>query len=95
MSSKYEPLARDIVQLVGGKENVTNAYHCMTRLRVSVHDSSLVKEDAAFQEWGAKGVVRNGDAYQVIVGLSVPQITEAFKKLVEGRAQIPEGIVTN
>ena len=33
MSSKYEPLARDIVRLVGGKENVSQAYHCVTRLR--------------------------------------------------------------
>ena len=64
----------------------------MTRLRVSVSDETLVKDDKAFLEWGAKGVVRNGDAFQVIVGLSVPQVTEAFKDLVSGKTEMPSGI---
>lgn len=76
----------------GGAENIDSVTNCMTRLRVSVKDPSLVKDDAAFTEWGAKGVVRNGDAFQVIVGLSVPQVTEAFKQLADGRAKMPEGI---
>lgn len=90
----YLDEAAGYLMAFGGPENIASVTNCMTRLRVSVHDPSLVKEDAAFQEWGAKGVVRNGDAFQVIVGLSVPQITEAFKKLVEGKVPIPEGIVT-
>ncbi len=76
----------------GGAGNIVSVTNCMTRLRVSVIDQALVKDDAAFQEWGAKGVVRNGDAYQVVVGLSVPQVTEAFKDLVAGRAEMPAGI---
>lgn len=51
-----------------------------------------MKDDKAFLEWGAKGVVRNGDAFQVIVGLSVPQVTEAFKDLVSGKTEMPSGI---
>ena len=76
----------------GGPENIKSITNCMTRLRVTVNDPALVKDDKAFTEWGAKGVVRNGDAFQVIVGLSVPQIAEAFKKLVDGRAKMPAGI---
>ena len=33
MSKEYEGLARDIVQYVGGKENINDVYHCQTRLR--------------------------------------------------------------
>lgn len=76
----------------GGATNIVSVTNCMTRLRVSVSDESLVKDDKAFQEWGAKGVVRNGDAFQVIVGLSVPQVTEAFKDLVSGKIEMPAGI---
>lgn len=76
----------------GGAENIVSVTNCMTRLRVSVSDETLVKDDKAFLEWGAKGVVRNGDAFQVIVGLSVPQVTEAFKDLVSGKTEMPSGI---
>ena len=46
MSSKYEPLAHDIVRLVGGKENVSQAYHCVTRLRFILADEGKADEDA-------------------------------------------------
>lgn len=77
---------------LGGAANIVSVTNCMTRLRVSVSDETLVKDDKAFLEWGAKGVVRNGDAFQVIVGLSVPQVTEAFKDLVSGKTEMPSGI---
>ena len=38
--------------------------------------------DAEFKEGGAHGLVRNGRAFQVIVGLDVPQVREAFDQLV-------------
>mgnify|MGYP000323302312 FL=1 len=36
MSQKYESLAQTIVKLVGGKENVNDVYHCVTRLRFKI-----------------------------------------------------------
>lgn len=79
----YIDEAAGYLEAFGGADNISAVTNCMTRLRVTVNDEALVKDDAAFQEWGAKGVVRNGDAFQVIVGLSVPQIKEAFDKLVD------------
>lgn len=38
MSKQYAPLAADIVRLVGGKANITEAYHCQTRLRFALKD---------------------------------------------------------
>ena len=45
MSKQYEALARDIVANVGGKDNISNVYHCQTRLRFT-----LVDNDKADQE---------------------------------------------
>lgn len=57
--------------------------NCATRLRVSVADESLVSpSDAEFKSAGALGVVRKGKAFQVIVGMDVPQVRERFETMV-------------
>ena len=43
---KYTKTVKAIVENVGGKENISGAAHCMTRLRLNLYDSSKVKEDA-------------------------------------------------
>ena len=54
-----------------------------TRLRVSVADESLVStSDADFKNAGALGLVRKGKAFQVIVGMDVPQVRERFETMV-------------
>ena len=62
------------------KRQVNN---CATRLRVSVADESLVStSDADFKNAGALGLVRKGKAFQVIVGMDVPQVRERFETMV-------------
>ncbi|OIM96890.1 hypothetical protein BIY40_05120 [Pediococcus acidilactici] len=39
----YSQLAKDIVALVGGKENIENLIHCITRLRFYLKDESLAQ----------------------------------------------------
>ena len=68
---------------LGGKENIQEVNNCATRLRISVNDETVVKPDAAFREGGAHGVVRNGKAFQIVVGLSVPQVRERFEELIK------------
>lgn len=43
---KYEQLAKEIVQCVGGKDNISFVTHCMTRLRLSLKDSSLAQTES-------------------------------------------------
>lgn len=45
MSNKYKDTATEIIKLIGGKENITDAWHCVTRLRFNVIDSKQVKID--------------------------------------------------
>ena len=41
---KYQELSKRVVELVGGKENVSKLTHCVTRLRFIVKDKSLLQE---------------------------------------------------
>jgi len=74
--------ARTFLEALGGKENIQDVTNCATRLRITVKDPSLVKESKVFVGLGAHGLVNNGKAVQVIVGLSVPQIRERFEALL-------------
>jgi PTS system arbutin-like IIC component len=60
---------------------VTN---CATRLRVTVADPDKVAAVGKFTKAGAFGLVKNGKAIQVIVGLSVPQVRSYFDALLKG-----------
>lgn len=79
----YSQRAHDFLALLGGAENITNVNNCATRLRVSVADENKVDtSDANFKNAGALGVVRKGKAYQVIVGMDVPQVRDRFEDMV-------------
>ncbi|MFY0930634.1 PTS transporter subunit EIIB, partial [Lactobacillus paragasseri] len=42
---KDEQMCKEILKFVGGKSNIAEAYHCITRLRLNVRDLSKVKVD--------------------------------------------------
>lgn len=67
---------------LGGKENIEEVTNCATRLRVTVKNGKLVQDTKVFVEGGAHGLVCKGNAVQVIVGLSVPQVRERFEALL-------------
>lgn len=60
-------LANQILKLVGGKENITAAINCMTRLRIRIKDDSKVQLEALKATQGVMGVVE-ADTLQVVVG---------------------------
>ena len=82
-SERYREQAAIFLEAVGGRDNVVKVNNCATRLRLTVSDVNLVQEDAAFKAGKAHGVVRNGDALQIIVGLDVPQVREQFELLMQ------------
>lgn len=45
MAKDYNALAKSIIELVGGEENVVSLAHCMTRLRFKLKDHSKAKTD--------------------------------------------------
>lgn len=80
--NKTAQKAEAILEALGGKENIVDVTNCATRLRLTVKDESKLASDAAFKAAGALGVVRNGKAIQVIIGLSVSQVREEFEQLL-------------
>lgn len=60
--------AERIIALLGGRENIVLVDACMTRLRVTVNDSSKVAELADWKAEGALGLLVKGDGIQAIYG---------------------------
>ena len=44
MAAKYEEIAKSIIQVAGGKENIISATHCATRLRLILKDKDIVDD---------------------------------------------------
>ncbi|MEU3228316.1 PTS transporter subunit EIIC [Streptomyces sp. NPDC006976] len=87
---KNRATAAAILPLVGGAANVSSIAHCMTRLRLGLHDRSLVQDEALKAVPAVMGVVED-DTYQIVLGPgTVARVTPEFEKLVEeGRAEAP------
>lgn len=64
----YNKIARQIIKCVGGKENITGAMHCATRLRLNLVDESKVDEEALTDIDVVKGTFLAKGQYQVILG---------------------------
>ncbi|MCG7588589.1 glucose PTS transporter subunit EIIB, partial [Photobacterium sp. OFAV2-7] len=71
------------IEGLGGSGNIELLTNCATRLRIKVKDPDLVKPTAYFQQKGAVNVVRNGDSFQIIVGLTVPQVKEEMAQVLQ------------
>jgi len=74
-------IASDILAAVGGKENVTQATHCMTRLRLNLNDTSIPNEEEVKKIPGILGVVQAGGQFQIIIGQNVPKVYAEFCNL--------------
>ncbi len=71
-------LARQYIAAVGGSDNLTGIDACITRLRLTVKDSSVVN-DAMAKRLGASGVIRlNKTSVQIIVGFVAEKIANAM-----------------
>lgn len=77
---KYETMIDDILVNIGGKGNIENAAHCMTRLRLTLKDQGKVNEDALKSIDGVMGVVNKGVQTQIIIG---PNVSNVYKEFVE------------
>ena len=71
---KYEKFNQQIIELVGGKENISAVVHCMTRLRFTLKDRSIAKTEEIKNMDGVIDVVSNDVAYQIIIGTHVSEV---------------------
>lgn len=78
--------AADVLEAVGGKDNVTNLIHCVTRLRFSLKDESIPEIDAIKKIPGVLGAQWSGGQFQVIIGQNVTKVYDECVKLGVGGA---------
>ena len=74
MAKDYNALAKSIIELVGGEENVVSLAHCMTRLRFKLKDHSKAKTDELKKLNGVIKVLEAGGQYQVVIGTDVEDV---------------------
>ena len=81
-NNNYTAIATGVLAAVGGKENITGADYCATRLRLEVKDSSAVNEKAV-KAAGAAGVIRpSKTSCQVVIGPQVQFVFDELKKML-------------
>lgn len=73
---KYEKLAKEILENVGGKENINSLTHCITRLRFRLKDESKANDEALKNNPGVVTVMKSAGQYQVVIGNHVPAVFE-------------------
>lgn len=83
MTKEYDQLAKDIVKDVGGKENISNVYHCQTRLRFHLKDDSKADREALNDLDGVVQIVEKGGVFQVVIGTNVADVFEEVTKFVD------------
>lgn len=80
----YKETATQVVEAIGGRENVNNAWHCVTRLRFNLNDKTIIKIDEIKKIPGVMGAQFSGDQFQVIIGNTVGDVFEEVEALVGG-----------
>ena len=78
MAKDYNALAKTVVELVGGEENVISLAHCMTRLRFKLKDESKANTEKLNSTPGVIQVMQAGGQYQVVIGTDVTDVYDAI-----------------
>ena len=79
MALDYRKCAQEIVDHIGGRENVAQAAHCATRLRLVIQDNSKVDKNYLDNVEGVKGMFESNGQLQLIIGTgTVNKVYEEF-----------------
>lgn len=73
-NKNYSEIAKNILNAVGGKENVVNVTHCITRLRFTLKDQSIPKDTEIEAIDGVLGIMHSAGQYQIVIGQTVDHV---------------------
>ena len=77
---EYSALAKEIIQNVGGKENIETFRHCATRLRFKLFDASKADTEAIKKLAGVMQVLNAMGEYQIVIGSEVGKVYDEVCK---------------
>ena len=89
---KYEELAKDIINHVGGEGNVISLSHCITRLRFKLKDEAKADTDYLKNHEQIVTVIKSGGQYQVVIGNAVADVYDTILEVsgIKGAAASAE-----
>lgn len=93
MAIQKQKLAADILEYVGGVDNVRDVAHCMTRLRIVVKDEKAVQMKQLEVLEGVMKVVILGGQYQIVLGGIVDDIFDEVAAVCGDRVNINEEMI--
>ena len=79
-----------IINLLGGKDNISNVDACMTRLRITVHNPELVGKEVEWKQVGAMGFIAKGTGIQAIYGPKADVLKSDIQDLLSSGVEIPK-----
>ncbi|PFK40684.1 PTS trehalose transporter subunit IIBC [Bacillus cereus] len=68
MGKDYRKTAEEVLKYIGGKENIEQAAHCVTRLRIALKDESKIDSDKLQGVSLVKGAFHNAGIFQIVIG---------------------------
>lgn len=86
MAKDFSKLAQEILQHVGGEQNIHSLVHCATRLRFVLKERAKVNKDALNQTAGVISVVESGGQCQIVIGNNVPKVYAEMIKIANIQA---------
>ena len=75
----YKKTASEIVEKIGGKENIASLTHCITRVRFKLKDNSKASAEAVKKIDGVINVIEQGGQFQVVIGNEVEDVFNAVQ----------------
>lgn len=84
----YKKLAAEVIENLGGKENISYLSHCITRLRFIVKDASKINVKAIENIDGVMGYATAGEQKQVIIGAGVNSAFHAVKEIIGDSTEV-------
>ena len=95
----YEKLAVDIINAVGGKENIVKAARCATRLRLVLKETPKDAHKKVSELTGVITVVENNGQFQVVIGTHVGKVFDKVQTIVDlddsSKDESPKGTILN
>ena len=95
----YEKLAVDIINAVGGKENIVKAARCATRLRLVLKETPKDAHKKVSELTGVITVVENNGQFQVVIGTHVGKVFDKVQTIVDlddsSKDEAPKGTILN
>lgn len=80
---KYQAMIQQILQAIGGEDNIQSVVHCATRLRFVLKDENKADDQKAESISGILQVVKKGGQYQLVIGNNVDEVYNELISMIK------------